>query len=1129
MEELLFLGKSTSSNIEEFYNTCHDASGRFCPTPGGKGGAGGVSGKSKLPDNDGKVSGKSIEGVSKRGKRGASLKDPNEGTRTIDGVPGYDSRGKPVPGSSAWLEAHGIAPKIFASRPYVQYEASKTDPAVQEAFKGTPQGLRFWNQKAAQEGQTGGFIMYKHPVPGSPYGPIAPQVRPNVSVVTNPAKRAYADTVHKNDVARLESLKKATPSLVIKERREVLKQTKTHLERVKEATPEKIRAEAASNLQKATDKLATAKASGDKGKIFEAQKELVGAKRQALKETNRANNWRPDKELYNAETAVKYAENRLAKAVDNPKAALEAEIKSQTSTVKRSANRLEKTAAKYVFTPGEPSARIDMNQDAQNVRNLTEGKGRIYFAMEGSIKADALLTAAKKEDPTAAVVNVPSVTLWQQKGKGGDTEGEIKWFAENYGKGRQIILIPDADGVTNPNVMAQAKAMGSALRTFGATDVTLAAPPLKKGTRKVVDHFNLPSGIDEGRKGVDDHLGAGRGTLGQMQYTKNTKVPSYDLSQYTVAAGGTGPKMNKNAVEGTERALAAISGIAGPEGSSRMPKKMLAQAAGLAPTSAKEARDRLEKLGIISVEHIYDEQALATGRRVRNPKVSDDRVQELVRKGVIKEPRLDQPFTEVTIEESPVITIRDARYRIKAEDVEIGTLSGLENFSPPKTFTGWTSAVTGQKDTTGIAAKVAGTGGPKAGKQKPPVEAAPGRRLVQTKEGAARYGVPIGSPIPESTEEAGTENIVTMTREHIHSDIEIPEITEFYNTCHAKDGKFCPTSGGKGGPGPSGKSILDRGKGSKGSGKAVSDDRAWPSRGGRKVTTVATAGRFGTVKVDGIKAKAVYEVSTSTGKNIRLYDQSGKAGKFKDSMLNNSARMHEMYPLRPPRNIVVVEPNTMERIAGDKVTNAIVNHGDPHTYYNSDRLGMDVGRFSDGFLMPSSKTGNTKNMDYILTHEYGHQLDFDRNVTGNTHKANALTRVPGFSDSVSKYGKVNNIEVYAETFAEYHHSNGQTRNPAAQAMARSEGWYGSGVSASSGTESFDSDTPWYLRFTDPVEFAEKEDDSDDLEVLVKKIRIAVADNFEKGAKIIGDVKTKEPTEAEVAKAQKIWDELKEGK
>lgn len=1189
-------------DITAFYNTCHGGDGKFCPTPGsgvggkkagstgdrGVGKAGKAVSSKALPDKDG--DGSAPKGSVKRGRLGESLADPHDGTRAIDGIRGYDAKGKPVPGTDAWLEAHGMSREVFNSRPYVKFESSKNDPAILEAFAGDPRNQQFWAARANQEGQHGGYIMYKHNVPGSPYGAIPPQVRPNKDIVTNAAKQAQAKTTVANDKARLELLKKTTPATLTRERRVQVKQTELHLERIKAATPAKIRAEATKNLDAAKAALTKAKAGGNPDTIKTAQKGVISAKRQYDKDNRRANNWNPEKELHDATTSVTYAKARLENSIKDPKSALTNEIKSQERRVDRSENRLKKTAAKYVFPLGANSARIDMNPDPQNVKNLTQGKGRIYFAMEGSIKNDAILTAIKKEDPHAAVVNVPSVTLWQEKG---GAAGEVKWFTQKYGKGREIVLIPDADGIINPNVMAQAKGLGSALKNFGAGSVILAAPPTKKGTRKVIDHFDLPSGIDEGRKGVDDHLGGGRGTLGQLQYTTNTKFPSYDLSEYAGRGKGKGPKMNANAQGNTESALRAISGIVGPEGSSRITKKMLAQAAGLPPTSAKEARDRLHGLGIIEVEHIWDEQALSRGVRIRNPKVTDARVNDLVKKGVIKEPRLDQPFTEVTIDEAPVITIRDTRFRIRSEDVSTGSLSELSTWKQPASYKGWTSPVDGRPDSTGIAQRVADASSTNAARnrvRKPPVkitEAPPGRRLVRTKAGAKLYGVPIGSPIPiaiaaslTSTAmrpESGTLDPDSLNLVTSFTEGGVP-VEEFYNSCHDSGGKFCPTPGSKGsgskgsgskGPGKQGKFVdvpvqilLHEGEKGfrlvRGAKVATDSKKGWPARGGRPVTTIKKAGVKPTV-IDGIKVRAVYEVTASNGSKIRLYDKTGRAGRFKDTLLQNHARMHEMYPLNPPRNIVVSKPSFLTKkreIPANAY--AVVYSGLNPTFVNINLLGKNV-RWQGAHFMPSAKSGDPRNHDYLLTHEYGHQVDFAKNYSEKTgkYKENVLLSDPAVRTALSRYGKTDPAEGVAEAFAEWHHSNGTTTNPAAVSIARHEGWYGSSIRASGDLHFIDSmpeeEYPFeeqlsllsfnLLSFEQGEMFAEdsdqdngddgdqdSEDDGDinsDIPSLEDIGGIAVIDvaDGKSTSTILGNYEVEKPSEAEVAKGTKLVKEV----
>jgi hypothetical protein len=66
--------------------------------------------------------------------------------------------------------------------------------------------------------------------------------------------------------------------------------------------------------------------------------------------------------------------------------------------------------AKYVFPKGSKYAkRIDMHPLAVGL--LRDAK-RIYFGLEGCIKADAMLSAILRSREKASVLSVPSVTLW---------------------------------------------------------------------------------------------------------------------------------------------------------------------------------------------------------------------------------------------------------------------------------------------------------------------------------------------------------------------------------------------------------------------------------------------------------------------------------------------------------------------------------------------------------------------------------------------------------------------------------------------------------------------------------------------------------------------------------------------
>jgi hypothetical protein len=129
---------------------------------------------------------------------------------------------------------------------------------------------------------------------------------------------------------------------------------------------------------------------------------------------------------------------------------------------------------------------------------------RVYLCIEGCIKADAVLTAILWAHARAAVLSVPSVTLW-------DTKDELRAVASRYLKGREVIIVPDADGTEKPEVMTQARLCQTALRELGIV-ARVAAPPLGA--------YQLNNKL----KGVDDHLAARR-TLDELEVLDRDPAP----------------------------------------------------------------------------------------------------------------------------------------------------------------------------------------------------------------------------------------------------------------------------------------------------------------------------------------------------------------------------------------------------------------------------------------------------------------------------------------------------------------------------------------------------------------------------------------------------------------------------
>lgn len=107
-------------------------------------------------------------------------------------------------------------------------------------------------------------------------------------------------------------------------------------------------------------------------------------------------------------------------------------------------------------------------------------------------------------------------------------------------------------------------------------------------------------------------------------------------------------------------------------------------------------------------------------------------------------------------------------------------------------------------------------------------------------------------------------------------------------------------------------------------------------------------------------------------------------------------------------------------------------------------------RSADGHFMPEYK--NTKNnLEYYITHEYGHVVDNrSQGFRGEVVEDRSVLDSSGSSNSLSKYGQTSDMEAYAESYAEWSLSDGESSNEAATYFADKYGW-GDGVSKSAGS------------------------------------------------------------------------------
>jgi hypothetical protein len=137
--------------------------------------------------------------------------------------------------------------------------------------------------------------------------------------------------------------------------------------------------------------------------------------------------------------------------------------------------------------------RIDVHP--ASLRMLQGGAPRAFFSIEGSIKADAILSQG---EPAFAV---PSVTMWPAP--------ELERFAQRYlWPSTRTYVVPDADWSDKPDVALQAFVCVDVLRGYGVEAAVAAVP---RGA---------------GAKGVDDFL-ADRGRLDKLMAYRRELTPAF--------------------------------------------------------------------------------------------------------------------------------------------------------------------------------------------------------------------------------------------------------------------------------------------------------------------------------------------------------------------------------------------------------------------------------------------------------------------------------------------------------------------------------------------------------------------------------------------------------------------------
>lgn len=233
------------------------------------------------------------------------------------------------------------------------------------------------------------------------------------------------------------------------------------------------------------------------------------------------------------------------------------------------------------------AARIDVHPWSQS---RFEDAEVVFAAMEGCLKADAILSAILRHDLNAAVYSFPSVTLGNCP--------ELPKFSKMYLEGKTVIAVLDADWADPSKegaVENQGRIYQGKLLALGIKQVHLAAPP-----QDPKDDHGHPI-----FKGVDDFLGIGKGSLSELVCIDVEPPKGVDNWIRNWHVENEIPT-REDGIRKVANILTSMAVFAGASGMISVTLSCMANAMGVGQPRVTEVVQKLMTMGAIEVDGVLD-------------------------------------------------------------------------------------------------------------------------------------------------------------------------------------------------------------------------------------------------------------------------------------------------------------------------------------------------------------------------------------------------------------------------------------------------------------------------------------------------------------------------------------------